>query len=356
MPSSTNSTATTPGTASPVKPAAPPSAAPEAVAFADLEAARARLAGVAVTTPLLEAPELSEALGARVLLKCETLQRTGSFKFRGAYNRIATLAPEARARGIAAFSSGNHAQGVAAAAAMFDAPATIVMPADAPEIKVAKTKGYGAEVILYDRYREDRDRIAADLVERRGMTLVKPFDDPFVVAGQGTCGLEILAQAAALGARLDRVLVCCGGGGLSAGIALALEAKSPATRLYTVEPEGFDDWARSLAAGERLSNAPGARSICDALLSERPGELTFPIVAPRAAGGLAVTDAEVERAMAYAVRRLKLVVEPGGAVCLAALLSGKADLAPGETVAVTLSGGNLDPARLQTALVRFPEA
>ena len=306
-------------------------------------------------TPLLPAPELSERLGYRVLLKCENLQRTGSFKFRGAYNFLAGMTPEQRARGVVAYSSGNHAQGVAAAAAIFSAPATIVMPADAPAIKIAKTRGYGAEVLLYDRYREEREAIGEKLVAERGLTLVRPYDDPRIVAGQGTCGLEMAEQAEATRQPLDRVLVCCGGGGLTAGIALALEARSPQTRLYTCEPTGFDDTARSLSAGRRLSNAPGGRSICDALLAAQPGELTFAINAARVSGGLTVTDSQAEAAMSYAFRRLKLVLEPGGAVCLAALLANKLEIGAGETVAITLSGGNVDPARLASALENNPD-
>ncbi|WP_119168830.1 threonine ammonia-lyase [Algihabitans albus] len=329
---------------------------PEAVTVADLEAARRRIAAEAVTTPLLAAPELSTRLGYRILLKCENLQRTGSFKFRGAYNFLASMTPEQRARGVVAFSSGNHAQGVAAAAQIFGTPATIVMPADAPAIKIANTRGYGAEVLLYDRYREEREAIGERLVAERGRTLVRPYDDPKVIAGQGTCGLELLEQAAARDLRPDRVLVCCGGGGLTAGIALALEALSPRTRLYTCEPEGFDDTARSLAAGRRLANEAGGRSICDALLAAMPGEVTFPINTRRVTAGLTVTDGEVERAMSYAFRRLKLVVEPGGAVCLAALLAGKLDIDAGETICITLSGGNVDPARLAAALESEPDA
>jgi threonine dehydratase len=328
--------------------------AAEAIGFADVAAAQQRLAGQAVVTPLLAAPELSERLGYRVLLKCETLQRTGSFKFRGAYNRIASLADEERARGIIAFSSGNHAQGVAAAARLFGVPATIIMPSDAPAIKVEKTRGYGAEVLLYDRYRESREAIGQKLQAERGLVLVRPYDDPFVMAGQGTCGLEMAQQAAAEGLALDRVLVCCGGGGLASGVAVALEELSPRTRLYPVEPEDFDDTARSLATGERQGNPAGAKSICDALLSASPGELTFPILSRRAAGAVTVSDEEVEAAMAYAFRRLKLVVEPGGAVCLAALLAGKLEIAAGETVALTLSGGNVDPERMAGALARHP--
>ncbi|MGP1254615.1 MAG: threonine ammonia-lyase [Kiloniellales bacterium] len=335
--------------------ATPVSQQPEPVTLADLEAARQRIAGKAVVTPLLAAPELSERLGYRVLLKCENLQRTGSFKFRGAYNFLAGMTPEQRAKGVVAYSSGNHAQGVAAAAGIFGAPATIVMPADAPAIKIAKTRGYGAEVLLYDRYREEREAIGERLVAERGLTLVRPYDDPRIVAGQGTCGLEMAEQAETLERPLDRVLACCGGGGLTAGIALALEARSPQTRLYTCEPADFDDTARSLTAGRRLSNEPGGRSICDALLSAQPGELTFPINAQRVTAGLTVTDSEVEATMSYAFRRLKLVLEPGGAVCLAALLANKLKIEAGETVGITLSGGNVDPARLANALENYPD-
>ncbi len=336
------------------EPPAPSTRPPEAIAFADIEAARARLAGLAVVTPLLEAPELSELLGYRVLLKCEVLQRTGSFKFRGAYNCLASLTPAQRARGIVAYSSGNHAQGAAAAARLFGAPAVIVMPSDAPRNKIERTRGYGAEVLLYDRERERREEVADELVRTRGLTLVPSYDNPFVMAGQGTCGLEIAEQAAALGAQVDRMLVCCGGGGLTSGIAVALEARSPQTRLYTVEPELFDDTARSLESGTRQANPRQAGSICDALLTPTPGELTFPILQRRLSGALRVSDAEVERAVAYAFRRLKLVVEPGGAVCLAALLAGKLEIGREETVCLTLSGGNVDPTTLTTALERVP--
>jgi threonine dehydratase len=310
--------------------------------FADIEAAAARLAGQAVVTPLLEFPALDEELGGRILIKPETLQRTGSFKFRGAYNKIRQLPEAGRRAGVVAYSSGNHAQGVAAAARLLGVPATIVMPADAPAIKIENTRNYGAEVLLYDRYREAREEVAAAIVAERGATLVRPYDDPDIIAGQGTCGLEIARQAAAVGLRLDAVLVCCGGGGLTAGSALALAESSPATAVYTVEPEGFDDTARSLAAGRRVANDPGQHSICDALLAATPGELTFAVNQRLLAGGLAVTDEETRAAMAYAFHRLKLVVEPGGAVALAALLSGKFE-ARGKAVALTLSGGNVDP-------------
>jgi len=310
--------------------------------FADIEAAATRLAGHAVVTPLLEFPALNNELGGRILIKPETLQRTGSFKFRGAYNKISQLPQEAGAAGVVAYSSGNHAQGVAAAAALLGLPAAIVMPSDAPAIKIDNTRGYGAEVVLYDRYHEVREDVARVLAEERGATVVPPYEDPDIIAGQGTCGLETASQAAALGARLDTMLVCCGGGGLISGIALAMAELSPETAVYSVEPEGFDDTARSLAAGQRLENKPGAKSFCDAILTPTPGALTFALNRRLLAGGLAVSDAEVAAAMAYAFRSLKLVVEPGGAVALAAVLSRKLDLR-GKTVALVLSGGNVDP-------------
>jgi len=310
--------------------------------YEDVKAAADRIAGQAVVTPLYESPALNARLRGRILLKAENLQRTGSFKFRGAYNTISQIPVQDRARGVVAYSSGNHAQGVAAAAALVGLPATIVMPEDAPAIKKENTKSYGAEIVLYDRFGESREKVAEELAKDRGATLIRPYDDPNIIAGQGTCGLEIVTQAKALGAAPDAVLICCGGGGLSAGCALALSNELPQAKLYTVEPEGFDDTARSFKTGTRQDNVPGARSFCDALLSPNPGELTFAINKQAFAGGLVVTDTEVAEAMAYAFRSLKLVVEPGGAVTLAALLSGKID-AKGKTIAATLSGGNVDP-------------
>jgi threonine dehydratase len=307
--------------------------------FADVEAAAARLRGVVRRTPLLESDALNELAGGRLLLKAECLQRTGAFKLRGAYNAISQLG----GRAVVAYSSGNHAQGVAAAARLLGVPATIVMPADAPAIKIESTRALGAEIRLYDRYREVREEIGAEIAARTAAALVPPYDDPQVIAGQGTAGLEIAEQAIELGARPDAALICCGGGGLTAGCALALTKRFPGIEIQTAEPEGFDDTARSLAAGEKLANAPGAASICDALLAPMPGELTFEINRRLLAGGIAVTDAEVRRAMALAFRHLKLAVEPGGAVALAAALSGRF-AARGRTVAVMLSGGNVDPA------------
>ena len=309
--------------------------------FDDVRQAARRLAGLAVRTPLLESPALNERVGGRVLLKAETLQRTGSFKFRGAYNRISQIPEQDRAGGVVAYSSGNHAQGVAAAAALLGLPAVIVMPSDAPAIKIANTRGYGAEVVFYDRFTESREEIGAAIAARNGATLVRPYDDPGVIAGQGTCGLEIVEQAKQDGLVLDSMLVCCGGGGLTAGCALAFEALSPQTKLFTVEPAGYDDTRLSLEAGRPLPHGKAAASICDALLSPRPGDITFAVNRTRVRGGLSVTDAEVKAAMRYAFSTLKLVVEPGGAVCLAAVLAGKLSAAGGVT-GLTLSGGNVD--------------
>jgi threonine dehydratase len=315
---------------------------------ADIDAAAARLAGRAVLTPLLSSPALDARTGGRILLKPEIFQRNGSFKFRGAYNKVAQLAA-AGSKAVIAFSSGNHAQGVADAARLCGLGATIIMPRDAPAIKIENTRALGAEIVLYDRRGEDREAIAERLIAERGAALVRPYDDPAVIAGQGTVGRELAAQAAALGAAPETVLVPCGGGGLTAGVALALEAALPAARVRTVEPADFDDTARSLIAGERLGNDPGASSFCDALMAAMPGRLTFAINRRLAGPGLSVTDAEVGAAIAYAFRVLKLVIEPGGAVGLAALLTGKLD-ARGRTVAVVLSGGNIDPATFAEAI------
>lgn len=319
--------------------------------YADIEAAAARLAGQAVETPLLESAALNAKTGARVFLKVESLQRTGSFKFRGAYNRISQIPEAARDAGVVAYSSGNHAQGVAAAAALLGLPAVIVMPADAPEIKIANTRGHGAEVVLYDRHKEEREAVAEAIAAARGATLVRPYEDPGIIAGQGTCGLEIARQAESAGVALDALLVCCGGGGLTAGCALAFAERSPRTKVYTVEPQAFDDTARSLKAGRRLGNDPAARSFCDALLAPTPGELTFSINRRLVTAGLAASEEEVAAAMAFAFRTLKLVVEPGGAVALAALLAGKLET-EGKAVAAILSGGNVDPALYRRVLER----
>lgn len=317
--------------------------------IADIEAAADRLQGYALRTPLLEVPALNAATGGRILLKAEPLQRTGSFKFRGAFNFLSQIEPDQRAKGVIAYSSGNHAQGVAAAAQIFGVPATIVMPSDAPQMKVENTKGYGAKVVAYDRQNENREAIAADIAERTGCTLVPPYDHPWTIAGQGTVGLEIAAQCAEINAQPDIVLVCCGGGGLTAGIATALAARSPAIQVMTAEPAGFDDTRRSLQAGKRLANDSGAHSICDALLSPTPGALTFSIMKANNLSGVAVSDDEVRAAVAYAWRHFKIVVEPGGAVTLAAILTGKLDCRD-KTIAATLSGGNVDAATFRDCL------
>jgi threonine dehydratase len=316
-----------------------------------IRAAAARIAGQAVLTPLLESPAVNARLGGRLLIKAEPLQRTGSFKFRGAYNTLSQLSPEGRRKGVVTWSSGNHAQGVAAAAQVLGIPALIVMPKDAPAIKIANTRGYGAEIVLYDRIRESREDIGTRIAGERGATIVAPYDEPHVIAGQGTCGLEIAAQAKAREIRLDAVLVCCGGGGLTAGCATALAAESPDTKIYAVEPAGFDDTGRSLTAGHRVANAPEAKSFCDALLAPTPGELTFAINRRLLAGAFAVSDREAAQAMAVAFADFKLVVEPGGAVALAAVLSGKYAI-KGRTVAVVASGGNVDRETFSQALAQ----
>lgn len=316
-----------------------PASAP--VTLADIQDAASRLDGIAVRTPMLESAALNDRVGARVLLKPECLQRTGSFKFRGAYNRLSRLDERERAAGVVAFSSGNHAQGVAAAAALLGIRATIVMPHDAPRIKLENTRAYGAEVVGFDRFRDDREAIARRLAESRGAVLVPAYDDPTIIAGQGTCGLEFAGQLAEAGIELDALLVCCGGGGLVAGSATAFAALSPATAVYCVEPAACDDTVRSLAAGRRVGNSPEARSICDALLAPEPGAITFPINLRLLRGGLAVTDEEVCAAVRFGFETLKLVIEPGGAVALAAALAGRLD-SPVRTVGVVISGGNVD--------------
>jgi threonine dehydratase len=307
-----------------------------------IEAARARLQGVARVTPLLSSPFLDDLAGRRVLVKAECLQHTGSFKFRGAWNAVSALNPG----GVVAFSSGNHAQGVAFAARLKGIEAVIIMPADAPRVKIENTRALGAEVVLYDRETEDRDAIGAALSEQRGLALIKPFDMAEVIAGQGTTGLEIAEQAAAEGIEAGEVYVCCGGGGLTSGIALALEARAPGLKARPVEPEGFDDVARSLAAGEVRVNARLGGSICDAIVTPRPGILTWPILQRLCGPGLVVSDAQALRAMALAHDRLKLVLEPGGAVALAAALFGGGS---GPVVAVA-SGGNVDREMMARAL------
>ncbi|HBM58774.1 MAG TPA: threonine ammonia-lyase [Citreicella sp.] len=318
-----------------------------------IEAAAERLKGHARRTPLLSSPFLDRIAGRRLLVKAECLQHTGSFKFRGAWSALSALDPDTRAKGVIAFSSGNHAQGVAAAARAYGVPAVIVMPADAPEAKVAGTRGLGAEVVLYDRATQDRDALGAQLAAERGLTLIKPFDEPLVIAGQGTCGLEIAEQAAEAGVTEADVLVCCGGGGLTSGIALALEARAPGLRVRPAEPEGFDDVKRSLEAGRIERNAALSGNICDAIITPQPGNLTFPILHRLCGPGLAVSEEEALRAMRLAFRHLKIVAEPGGAVALAAALFRPAEIS-GDAVICTVSGGNVDPAIFARALA-LPE-
>jgi threonine dehydratase len=304
-------------------------------------AARARLRGHARRTPLLSSPFLDEIAGRRLFVKAECLQHTGSFKFRGGWSAVSALDPAVRARGVIAFSSGNHAQGVALAAKLHGGPSVIIMPSDAPKLKIANTRALGAEVVLYDRANEDRDAIGARLSEERRLTLIKPFDEPQVIAGQGTTGLEIAEQAEEEGVKSAEVLIPCGGGGLTSGIALALETSAPGFRVRPCEPEGFDDTTRSLASGRIERNASLSGSICDAIITPQPGNITFPILQRLAGSGIVVSDEEALRAMALAFTRLKIVVEPGGAVALAAALFHGGQLEE-ETAIVVTSGGNVD--------------
>ena len=318
----------------------------------DVRAAAARIKPYAVRTPLVESPVLSTLTGGRVLLKLETLQRVGAFKFRGAFNKISQVDREKYPGGVVACSSGNHAQGVADAAALLGLRAAIVMPADAPAIKVARTRALGAEVVTYDRDREDRMAIAKRLAAERRAAMVHPFDDPDIIAGQGTTGLEIVEQCQAMGLMPEALLAPCSGGGLVTGIAIAVKAQVPGFAVYAVEPAGFDDLARSLASGQIEHNARMSGSICDALLSAEPGKLTFALARRLLEGSLTVSDDEVRRAMRLAFEELKLVVEPGGAAALAALLAGRIEVR-GRTVVIVLSGGNVDPA-LYASIITAP--
>ena len=307
----------------------------------DIRRADNYLQGRVVRTPLIESDWINEQLGGRVLFKAECLQRTGSFKIRGATNKISSLTEAQKKLGVVAYSSGNHAQGVAAAAKSLGIKAKIVIPRDAPEMKIANTRAYGASVILYDRNTEDREGIAKGIADSEGLSLIPPYDDELVIAGQGVVGLELLQQLEQDGITPDTILCPCGGGGLVAGVATAVKSKLPQVDIFSVEPEEFDDTKRSLVAGQRLSNPTGAETICDAIVTPTPGELTFEINHRLLSGGLAVSDKSVIQAMIEAYNRLKLVVEPGGAVGLAALLSNAYPL-EGKTVVVILSGGNMD--------------
>lgn len=320
--------------------------------LAMIEAAAKRLKGHARLTPMLSSPFLDNIARRRILVKAECLQHTGSFKFRGGWSALSALDETARAKGVIAYSSGNHAQGVAHAATLHGAPSVIVMPSDAPQLKIDNTRALGGEVELYDRATEDRDAIGQRLASERDLTLIKPFDEPQVIAGQGTVGLEIAAQAAELGVTEGEVLINCGGGGLTSGIALALEARAPQMMVRPCEPKGFDDVTRSLKSGKIERNDQTSGSICDAILTESPGKITFPILQRLCGAGLVVTEDEALHAMALAFLRLKIVLEPGGAVSLAAALFHGAEL-NSETVIVVATGGNVDPEMFNQALKRF---
>ncbi len=316
------------------------------VTYSDIKAAQSRLSEHARHTPLLSSPFLDEIAGRRIFVKPECLQHTGSFKFRGAWSAVSALPEEARKNGVIAFSSGNHAQGVALAASRHGIPSVIIMPENAPALKIANTRALGAEVVLYDRATEAREEIGDRLSRDRGLTLIKPYDEPMVIAGQGTTGLEIAADC---DARDAEVLVPCGGGGLTSGIALALAEEAPDMRVRPCEPEGFDDTCRSLASGQIERNVLPEGSICDAIVTPAPGDITFPIMKDHCGSGIVVTDEECLRAMALAFLRLKLVIEPGGATSLAtALFHG--DKLERDTAICVASGGNVDPAMFARAL------
>lgn len=311
--------------------------------FSDVEAARDRQAGFVRETPILTHPAIDEMAGASVFVKAESLQVTGSFKIRGAVNRLTQIPADRRRQGVVAFSSGNHAQGVARAARLMGMPAVIVMPDDAPKVKVDGVLADGAEIVFYDRHSESREEISARLAKDRGAVVVPSYDDFDIIAGQGTIGIEFASQMGALGGPLDHLVCCAGGGGLITGAALAFEALSPSTRVWTAEPEEHDDWARSLAAGEIVANAPGTRSICDAILTPEPGKLTFAIGKRLLAGGRKASDDDVREAMRTAFRYLRIVSEPGGAAALASVLTGVPDAWRGKRIGVIVTGGNVDP-------------
>ena len=322
----------------------------EAITIDDVRAAAQRLSDQAIVTPLLESPFINEIAGKRVLIKAECMQRTGSFKFRGAWSAISALDNESRDRGVLAFSSGNHAQGIALAAQIAGIDAVIIMPNDAPQLKIDNTRSFGAEVVLYDRPGgENREQLGETLAQERGLHLIKPYDNAYVMAGQGTCGLEIAAQAKAMGIDSANVLACCGGGGLTSGIAIALEADAPSFDVRPVEPRDYDDVIRSQVAGTRQFVTKWESTICDAIVTPAPGELTFPIIHRLCKTGLTVTDQEALQAMGHALQRLKVVAEPGGAVALAAALFHSAKL-DADTIIAVISGGNTDAITLQQAI------
>ncbi len=320
-----------------------------AFSFEHIRKAAAKLNGQVVYTPLLESSLLNDQLGGRVLFKPECLQYTGAFKYRGALYKILMLTKQQRAKGVVAYSSGNHAQGVAAAARAAGINAKIIIPQDAPTLKIQNTRDYGAEVILYDRYTESREQMGRQIAEQEGRILIPPYDDHAIIAGQGTVGLEIAESLTAMEIAADAVLVPCGGGGLIAGVSTAIKALSPATRIFAVEPVGFDDTRRSLLSGQREINTTQGGSLCDAIVTPQPGILTFAVNQQTLAGALVVEESAVLSAMQLAFSRLKLVVEPGGVVGLAALLSG-AYAVEGKTVVVVLSGGNVDAVTFRLVL------
>jgi threonine dehydratase len=320
-----------------------------AISMDDIRSAAAQVKGVAVRTPLVESPLLNEIAGGRVFVKAECLQNAGAFKFRGAYNRLSRFSEEEKKKGVLAFSSGNHAQGVALAARMLGIKAIIVMPEDAPQLKVDGTRGYGADVVFYDRYNEDREEVAARVAGDSGMVVVPPYNNEHVMAGQGTVGLEIVEDLQAVGVTPDQALINCGGGGLASGVFTALYDSYSELDGYAVEPEEFDDVKRSLETGEIQNVDFGARSICDALLTPSPGTLTFPILKGLGIKGLTISDAEAKQAVGFAAKSLKLVGEPGGVASLAAVLTGKIDTKDKNTVCI-ISGGNIGPALMQECL------
>ena len=325
-----------------------------AVRYEDVAQAADRIRDLVVETPLIEAHALSEAIKGRFFVKCENLQRTGSFKLRGAMNSLASLSDEDRAHGVVAYSSGNHAQGVAAAARHFGVAATIIMPEDAPAIKKANTLALGAKVVTYDRYSESREDLGRQIQAETGAVLVPPYDFAPTIAGQGTSGMEVINQLRARGLSLDLAIICCGGGGLAAGSALALTTSFPGAQVWAAEPDSHDDTARSLLSGSHVHNDPEARSICYAIVTPTPGELTLPILQACGVEGRSASDEQALDAVAYAATRLKLIVEPGGAIALAVARKHLDDL-QGKTVVAYLSGGNIDPAMLDVAMTRDVE-
>lgn len=310
----------------------------------DIEAAAHRLRGVAHRTPIVTSRTLDQQLGAQAFLKAENLQRVGAFKFRGAYNRVSTLGAEGLARGVVASSSGNHAQALSLAARLCDTTAVILMPSDAPASKRAATAGYGGEIVTFDRYRDDREALTRQLADERGATIVHAYDDPYIISGAGTAGLELAQDAG----ELDVLVVCTGGGGLLAGCSLAVKQACPQVRVYAVEPEASDDWQRSLRAGERVTVEVG-QTIADGQQLPTPGALNFAVARDLLEDVVTVTDAEIRTATRFLFERLKLVVEPSGASAVAALLAGRIDVR-GARVGVTLSGGNIDAGRFAQLL------